>query len=491
MTNTNASKTVRVLFVDLTGDNEKSIDKFVTYASKSNFMLGTKFQQNTIKNPNNTGFGELISELDNEITVRSVDYVCFVRNTGRIRPQFVQAVRHFDTNQTSVIYYFDEIDSTDSFRKFPVLRPDFSPLRFSHQDYLGSLILVSSDLLNKNAELKFDTFQDLLNALESKRPGTIRHQKTFAFETKFKFPSGNSVSKPELTALESNPLVSIVIPTQGKTNFEDTEPIVIKAVESIVSQSTYQNYEFVIVADAGHDSDLEQRLKHIAGNRLQFVEWNKPFNFSEKMNFGFTYCSGEYLALLNDDVTIISPDWLEQMLFIGMGSNIGLVGAMLYFPDGTIQHAGQAVYRGAPSHIGMGQSRSSNGNEDAFKVPREVTGVTAACALISKADYLRVGGFTSLLPGNFNDVDFCFKIRSLGMDIVITPYAELYHHESITRDSHVHYYELDVIKSRWASLLQNDRYWPGHPYKFERKIRLLDRIIGKGMYWEGKPLGDS
>lgn len=269
------------------------------------------------------------------------------------------------------------------------------------------------------------------------------------------------VKKP----FDTSALISIVIPTRGVRNKKNGTSLVINAVSSIVKLSTYRNVEFVIIVDKGPDETVLREIEAIAGNSARFVTWEKPFNFSQKMNFGVMHARGDYVLLLNDDVELISPGWLESMLALAQLPNAGMAGAMLYYEDESIQHAGHAYYQGSPTHIGLGLPRGSRGPQDAFLVEREVSGVTAACALMPKQVFLDAGGFTDLLPGNFNDVDLCMKVGWLGRDIYWTPNAELFHYESKTRDAHVHYYELDVIEHRWGLRLDDQRFWRGHPWR--------------------------
>ena len=266
--------------------------------------------------------------------------------------------------------------------------------------------------------------------------------------------------------IQDEPLVSIVIPTQAIFSNRDEKQscLVIDAVESIVSKTDYSNYELVVVFDSEADQQVLSQLKSIAGSKLNLVEWTKPFNFSQKMNFGVLHAKGDYVLLLNDDVEVLSDNWLSSMLALAQLPNAGMVGAMLYYEDDTIQHAGHAYYEGSPTHIGLGAPRDSDGPNHGFKVAREVSGVTAACALMPMSVFKEVGGFTALLPGNFNDVDLCLKVGWKNYDIYWTPDAELYHFESKSRDAHVHYYELDVIEHRWGLRLSDNRFWRGHPW---------------------------
>jgi GT2 family glycosyltransferase len=476
-----------VLFVDLTNQNLTASARFLKGMNSHNAVDRNQVHPQFLPMSGLSDFPSILEALKKSLETQPSDFVCFVRNGGRLRKLFRDALSAISQDGHSGINYFDEIDATNKGIFFPVQRPVFSPIRFEYQDYLGSLIVVNSDLFFRGGVSESNSLTEWVRNIEATFPGTVRHNQHFVFELEQSIFQPPHEVKPALNSADAQPLISIVMPTRGVSAESESEPIVLSAVKSIINQSTYSNYEFVIVVDAGHQDDLEMRLKEIAGEKVQLVTWSKPFNYSQKMNLGFTYSSGEYLLLLNDDITVISPDWIEQLLRFALRPGIGLVGAQLYFPNNTIQHAGQTMYRGAPSHIGMGHPQDSRGLEDAFKVPREVTGVTAACALISRHNYLQAGGFTSLLPGNFNDVDFCLKIRSLGLQIVITPFAELYHHESISRDSHVHYYELDLLTARWGTQLETDPYWPSHPYKGQRKTKFIDKVIGRGIYRQKLP----
>jgi glycosyltransferase involved in cell wall biosynthesis len=259
-----------------------------------------------------------------------------------------------------------------------------------------------------------------------------------------------------------NPLVSIVIPTRAlfEDSSEGSRSFLLDAVRSITKHSTYKSLEFVIVVDKVAEPDIIAELRSLLADKLVIVEWDKPFNFSDKVNLGAVHASGDYFLILNDDVEIISPGWIEAMLSLGQRPRAGMVGAMLYYEDDTIQHAGHAYYRGEASHVGLDLPRGSMGPLCGFKVEREIAGVTAACALMPRAVYFEAGGFSGLLPGNFNDVDLCMKVTSLGYEIFWTPHAELYHFESKTRDATVHAFEVDRAWGRWGNRLVDDEHWP-------------------------------
>jgi glycosyltransferase involved in cell wall biosynthesis len=263
--------------------------------------------------------------------------------------------------------------------------------------------------------------------------------------------------------ISGNPLVSIIIPTQGIRHPGETSCFVERAVASIIESTSYENYEIVVVLDESADTDVISELKLMAHEKLRLVRWRKPFNFSQKMNFGVLHARGDYVLLLNDDVEIMTEEWLGSMLALAQQTGAGMVGSLLYYEDESIQHAGHVYTAGIPTHAGLNRPRDAQGPLSSYLVEREVSGVTAACSLMPTEVFMRCGGFTPLLPGNFNDVDLCLKVGWLNMPIVWTPSAKLFHFESKTRDARVHFYELDTIQGRWAHLLDDSRFWPWAP----------------------------
>jgi GT2 family glycosyltransferase len=262
--------------------------------------------------------------------------------------------------------------------------------------------------------------------------------------------------------VQGSPLVSIIIPTRGDsaTVHGRERCMVVEAVRSVVERSSYRNVEFVIVIDTEAPAHVRDALGEIAGALVRFVEWDAPFTFSGKMNLGVLWARGEFSLLLNDDVEVISSDWIESMLSLAQLPHAGMVGSMLYFEDDSIQHAGHAYQRVDVTHIGLHSQRGAAGPWGAFTMDREVGGVTAACAMVRTAAFIEVGGFSPLLPGNFNDVDLCMKLTTVGYRNYWTPRAELYHFESKTRDPRVTRSEIDTLWNRWEHLIWPSPWWP-------------------------------
>lgn len=253
--------------------------------------------------------------------------------------------------------------------------------------------------------------------------------------------------------LGCSPLVSIIIPTRGTGN--GVEAFVTAAVRSIIKRSSYTNIELVIVADDPTPQRVVDDIDEIAGNKVRWVRWSEPFNFSSKMNLGAACAGGEYFLMLNDDVEIVSSNWIEQMLALMNIDGIGYVGALLFFDDQTVQHAGH-LYIGGAGHIGFGQSIRVNDANQLLQLDRITSGVTAACSLVSRVDFEAVGGFSAVFPGNYNDVDLSLKLGERGRLSAVAGDARLYHFESKTRDAAVLRSEVEQLHLRWVNRMARD-----------------------------------
>lgn len=251
------------------------------------------------------------------------------------------------------------------------------------------------------------------------------------------------------------PKVSIIIPTRNGL------ALLKQCVESIIDKTTYSNYEIIIVDNNSDDvNTLSYMQKLKEENKAIIIRDERPFNYSALNNNAVLLTNGEYIALLNNDVEIISPDWLEEMLGIATQPGVGAVGAALWYPDDTLQHGGVIVgLGGVACHAHKGLNRGGAGYFARAKLVQTMTAVTAACLLVKKTKYLEVGGLNEKdLAVAFNDVDFCLKLRVAGYRNVWTPFAELYHHESATRGREDNpekikrfQGEIDYMKKSWST----------------------------------------
>ncbi len=228
------------------------------------------------------------------------------------------------------------------------------------------------------------------------------------------------------------PKVSILIP--NKDHVADLE----RCVTSILQESTYENYEIIIIENNSTEKETfacYERLQK-QSDKVRLVTFQGPFNYSKVNNFGATFATGQMLVLLNNDTQVISIDWIEELLMYAQRPDVGAVGAKLYYPDKRIQHAGVVIGLGAhrtAGHSHYGCASTNLGYMGRLCYAQNVSAVTGACLMVKKADFDAVGGLDENFEISLNDVDFCLRLRQRGLLNVFTPFCELYHHESISR----------------------------------------------------------
>ena len=257
--------------------------------------------------------------------------------------------------------------------------------------------------------------------------------------------------------IKGEPKVSVIIPTRDNVAF------LRRCLASIERKTTYRNYELLII---DNNSRYRQTLEYFDSLPHRVIPFREPFNYSRINNFAVAHAEGEYVLLLNDDTEVISGGWLEAMLEHAQRPEVGAVGARLLYPDGRIQHAGVIVGVGSPWEPGVAMhshhfySSDSPGYAGALMTTTNYSAVTAACMLLRRSLFDEVGGLPENLPVQFNDVDLCLRIRERGYYIVYTPYAELYHHESVSRG---HFSgdrtENLYMRERWGEVMDKDPYY--------------------------------
>lgn len=260
--------------------------------------------------------------------------------------------------------------------------------------------------------------------------------------------------------LREQPLVSIVIPTAGgsrEIRYEQ-KVLVSHCVRSIVERSSYENYELVCVTDTATDEAVLAELEEIAGDRLRLVPYDQPFNFSAKVNAGAAQSRGDHLLLLNDDIEVATPDWLERMVMYSSLERIGAVGGRLVLQDGRLQHVGIRFERGLPGHPYHGYRGDYNGYGNAVRIAQNCLAVTGACLMTRRELFEQVGGLDPGFPLNYNDVDYCLKLRGLGKRIVYDPDLLMIHFESSSRSMEVEDWEKELLRERWLPLTAVDPY---------------------------------
>lgn len=279
---------------------------------------------------------------------------------------------------------------------------------------------------------------------------------TRAFETIFKIRY----------QIIGDPKISIVI--ANKDHLEDLK----RCITSIREKSTYENYEIIVVENGSETKeifDYYEKLKDDPQIKVVTYTERGNFNYSKVNNFGVKEASGDYILLLNNDTQVITVNWMEELLMYAQREDVGAVGAKLYYGNKTIQHAGVVLQLGAhrtAGHSHYGQHRDNLGYMGRLCYAQDVSAVTGACLLVKKKLFEEVGGLDESFAISLNDVDFCLKLREKGLLNVFTPFAELYHFESVSRglddqgEKAARYNdESERFREKWKEVLEK-----GDPY---------------------------
>lgn len=264
--------------------------------------------------------------------------------------------------------------------------------------------------------------------------------------------------------IQDNPKVSIVIP--NKDHIEDLK----RCIESVLKKSTYDNYEIIVVENNSVTEEIFAYYKKIQEYpNIRVITYEGDFNYSRINNLGVSQAQGEYILLLNNDTQVITLDWIEEMLMYAQRDDVGAVGAKLYYEDRTIQHAGVVLGLGQHRTAGHSHYRVSSNNlgyMGRLCYAQNVMAVTGACLMMRKAVFDRLGGLDENFAVSLNDVDLCVRAWKAGYVNVFTPFAELYHFESVSRGlddqgerAERYNKESEAFRRKWKEVLE-----AGDPY---------------------------
>lgn len=436
------------------------------------------------------------------IEMSTGDYIGLLDHDDILHPAALFEVMKAISEKNADFIYTDE----NTFKKkskdayCPNFKPDFSPDMLRSLNYICHFTVFSRQLLEKvgmfrsrfNGSQDYDMVLRLTEAAQiivhipkvlyywrasessvaadvSIKPYTIEAAKAALAEHLERVGLIGTVDDSRVPStyriryeIKGEPLISIMIP--NKDHVADIK----KCIDSIFELTSYRKFEIVIIENGSTEAETfayYEKLREY-GN-IQVVEWSGSFNFSAINNFGFKYTHGEYVLMLNNDIVVITPDWLQEMLMFAQRKDVGAVGAMLYYPDDTIQHAGVIVgLGGVAGHSHKEFKKDEVGFMYRAAIAQNLSAVTAACMMVPRKVYEKMHGLDELFEVAFNDVDLCMRIRKAGYLIVFTPYAELYHFESKTRgfeDTAVKRkrFENEVLrfKDRWKAELE-----AGDPY---------------------------
>lgn len=447
-----------------------------------------------VQRPDNGG---IVSASTSAAQIASGEFLVFLDHDDLLVPNALEEILSSIEEEPLVdILYSDEdkIDESgeffDEFRK-----PDFSIERLRGQNYFNHLTVIRRNIFERVGGFRagFDGAQDydlVLRVVEQSRvvvhiPKVLYHwraikgstaddrdAKPYSFESARcavaehcqrvgisaeveSLPSGYVRIKRLIT---TQPLVSIVIPTRGdRASIWGLDTcLAANAIRSILNRSTYKNVEIVLVHD--EVSALDPDLTNVINSgQVRIVWYSKPFDFSDKCNWGVVNSSGDIIVLLNDDTEVKSEDWLEVLIGYLQDKDVGAVGLLTLFEDGLIQSAGHGN-NPTPHNLAVGEEPGSTGLFGERLVTREVGGLTGACLATRRDVYNEVGGMSLQFPINFNDVDFCFKLICLGYRVLLTPHAQMWHFESVSREAWVEEYEFNMLMRRWATMCGADSF---------------------------------
>lgn len=259
---------------------------------------------------------------------------------------------------------------------------------------------------------------------------------------------------------ELPPKVTLIIPTRN------AKKLVQVCINSILEKTDYPNYEIVLVDNQSDEREALDYFDKLSSHpKIRVIQYNNPFNYSAINNYAVAHTKGELVALVNNDIEVINPGWLTEMVSQACRNDVGCVGAKLYYSDDMIQHAGVVIgYGGVAGHAHKNFPMKHPGYMNRLKVAQNYSAVTAACLLVRRSIYEEVKGLNEKeLTVAFNDVDFCLKVKAAGYRNVWTPHARLYHHESVSRGSDQSgekrkrfLKEIDYMKQTWHTDHFND-----------------------------------
>lgn len=443
-----------------------------------------------------------ISEASNSaLAMARGSCVALLDHDDELRPHALLEMAEAFANDPCVVLVYSDEDKIDADgRRFdPYFKPDWDPDLLRSQNYVCHFTAIRTDLVRQVGGFRkgFEGSQDhdlILRCTEHLQPAQVRHIPRVLYHWRA-IPGSTALTRNAKDYASSAgaravgehldrchtdarveelshghyrvrwplsapaPKVSLVIPTRDKVE------LLRMCVESIFERTSYPSFEVVVVDNQSSDraalaylAELERR------DRVRVLRYDAPFNYSAINNWAVSQCDGAVVGLLNNDIEVISGDWLDEMVSHAMRPEVGAVGAMLYYPNDTIQHAGVVLgVHGVAGHLYAGMPRGYAGHGGRARVVQSLSAVTGACLVVRRAVYERAGGLEESLQVAFNDIDFCLRLREAGYRNIWTPDAELYHHESASRgsentDEKMRRFasEVDFMLNRWGEALRAD-----------------------------------
>lgn len=413
-----------------------------------------------------------------------------------------EIVRALDEDRNLDAVYTDEDKVTTELDEHfqPHLKPDFNLDLLRSNNYICHFFVVRRSIVQKVGGFcqEFDGAQDhdfIFRCIETAEkvghiPEILYHWRTHKASTAdnpaskmYAFDAGKRAIEAHLKRtgtegivshtpdlgffrvkypVQGQPLVSVIIPNK------DEKETLKACIDSIREKTEYPNYEIIIVENNSTTDEIFQYYKELSQDpRIRLLRWKKEFNYSAINNYGVRHANGEYLLFLNNDVTVITPGWIKELLGVCQRPEVGAAGVKLIYPDNTIQHAGCVIgLGGIAGHMFVDMPANRTGYLHKASILQDMSAVTAACMMMKRTAFEEAGGFTEKLSVAFNDVDLCLKVRKNHKLIVYDPYVQLYHMESKTRGAEDNkekvrrfQEEIEYMRCQWIDILKK-----GDPY---------------------------
>lgn len=445
--------------------------------------------------------GHIARASSSALQMATGSYVALLDHDDELRPHALLEMADAIVKHPGLGLLYSDEDKIDAegCRFDPNFKPDWNPDLLLSQNYLCHLAVIDTALARRVGGFRvgFEGSQDhdlFLRCTGQLQPGQIHHVpkvlyhwRAIAGSTALERGSKDYAAAAGARAVEDHlsrvapgatveelahghyrvhwplpatpPKVSIIVPTRDRADLLRT------CVESVRNTTGYPNYEIVVVDNQSSEPEALAYLQSLGEmDGVRVLSFDAPFNYSAINNWAVDQCSGEVVCLLNNDIEVISAEWLQELVSQALRPGIGAVGALLYYPDRTIQHAGVVLgLGGVANHIYTGQVSGHPGHGARAMVSQNMSAVTGACLVVKREVYQQLGGLDERLQVAFNDIDFCLRLREAGYRNVWTPFAELVHHESASRgrdesDEKRERFlgEVRYMESRWGDWLHCD-----------------------------------
>ncbi|WP_313916708.1 glycosyltransferase family 2 protein [Tahibacter sp.] len=446
--------------------------------------------------------GHIVHASNSALELADGEYIVLLDHDDELAPHALFMCAHALNERPQLkLIYSDEDKIDEQGRRFdPYFKPDWNPDLFRSQNMISHLGVYSAELVRAVGGFRpgFEGSQDYdlaLRCIETLQaqeighvPHVLYHWRAIPGSTALTSDAKSYARSAGVLALESHfarrgiaasveettggnyrvtyplpaeplPLVSLVIPTRDRVD------LLRVCVDGLLNGTDYPNLEIIIANNQSSEAETLIYFEQLRSDpRVRVVDYDEPFSFSGINNYAVAQARGEIIGLINNDIEVIEPGWLREMVSHAVRPEIGAVGAMLYFPDDRIQHAGVILgLGGIAGHAYLCKPRNSQGQMNRACVVQNLSCVTAACLLLRKSVYDEVHGLDEGLRVAFNDTDFCLRIREAGYRNLWSPWAQLYHHESASRgqeDSPEKLArfngEVDFMRKRWGDMIEQD-----------------------------------